>query len=157
MIKISITLFNRRLTGLTSRRWMMAHYIFLFLLVCYIIITLFLEMFKCHPAASQYSLIRTGQVANRVQCWDCDDVAIGLSAVHVAFDFALLSVPLIILYKIKMDLAKKIRLAVLFSVGSVSCIASVMRHYSQYQTRYRPDLTCEFKIGGIRMCHRRLR
>ena len=147
MIKISITLFNRRLTGLTSRRWMMAHYTFLFLLICYIIITLFLEMFKCHPAASHYSLIRIGQVENSVQCLQFSDIGIALSAVHVAFDFALLSVPLIILYKIKMNLAKKIRLAILFSIGSVSCIASAMRHHVQQQAAYRPDLTCEFKAS----------
>lgn len=149
MIKISITLFNRRLTGLTSRRWMIAHYTFLFLLVCYIIATLFLEMFKCHPAASHYSLIRVGQVADRMRCWHSNDIAIGLSSVHVAFDFALLSVPLIVLYKIKMDVAKKIRLAVLFSVGSVSCIASVMRHWVQVKALYRPDMTCEFRTEGI--------
>ena len=101
MIKISITLFNRRLTGLTSQKWMMAHYIFLFLLVCYIVITLFLEMFKCHPAASHYSLIKIGKVENSVQCLHFSIIGISLSAVHVAFDFALLSVPLIILYKIK--------------------------------------------------------
>lgn len=139
----------------------MAHYTFLFLLVCYIIITLFLEMFKCHPPASQYSLIRIGQVENSVKCLHFTIIGISLSAVHVTFDFALLSVPLIILYKIKMDLGKKIRLAILFSVGSVSCIASVMRHYVQHRAVNRPDLTCEFRtgnsvsstLGGTDNCH----
>lgn len=149
MIKISITLFNRRLTSLTSRRWMMAHYTFLFLLVCYIVITLFLEIFKCRPAASHYSLMRIGQVENSVKCLPFYVLGIGLSSVHVAFDFALLSVPLIILYKIKMDLSKKIRLAFLFSVGSVSCMASAMRHHVQYQAILRPDLTCEFRTWGF--------
>ena len=128
---------------------MKAHYTFLFLLVCYIVITLFLEMFKCRPAASHYSLIRIGQVENSVQCLPFYDLAVALSSVHVAFDLALLSVPLIILYKIKMDLAKKIRLGILFSVGSVSCMASGMRHHVQFQAILRPDLTCECRPGGL--------
>lgn len=48
-----------------------------------------------------------------------------------------------------MDLGKKIRLAILFSVGLVSCIASAMRHHVQHQAALRPDLTCESRTGGI--------
>ena len=148
MIKISITLFNRRLTGLTSQRWMMAHYTMLFLLVVYTITVLFLEIFKCSPPASQFSMIRVGQVEDRLKCLSFNKVGISLSAVHVTFDFALLSVPLIILYKIKMDRSKKIRLAILFSVGLMSCIASAMRHHVQVRAQGRPDLTCESSLLG---------
>lgn len=143
MIKVSITLFNRRLTGLTSQRWMIAHYTFLFLLVCYIIIALFVEIFKCIPPGAHYSMIRFGEGVKPLRCLDWENVGIAFSSIHVTFDFALLSVPLIILYKIKMDRSKKIRLAFLFSVGAVSCIASAMRHHVQKEAQGRPDLTCE--------------
>ncbi len=47
LVKVSITLFNRRLTGLTSKRWMIAHNVFLCLLVCYLLIVVFTNVFFC--------------------------------------------------------------------------------------------------------------
>lgn len=142
LIKVSITLFNRRLTGLTSRRWMIAHNVFLVLLVCYIVIALFVSLFECSPATSQYSLIRLGKIAKPAKCLNFNTIGIVLSSFHVVFDFALLSVPLIILYKINMNLSKKIRLAFLFSIGSISCIGSALRQH--YQGQNHADYLCEY-------------
>ncbi len=143
MIKVSITLFNRRLTGLTSRRWSIAHYTFLSLLLAYIVVSVFLQIFKCNPPAKQYSMITFGQVRGPITCMNRHTVGITLSALHVAFDFALLAVPLIVLYHVQLSWSKKLRLGLLFSIGSVSCIASVMRHRVQVKANRQPDLTCE--------------
>ena len=70
-----------------------------------------------------------------------NSVGIALSVVHIALDFALLSVPLIVLWKIKMSTAKKLRIGFLFSVGAVSCIGSVMRQLTQYHRS--ADFTCQ--------------
>lgn len=141
LIEISITLFNRRLTGLTSARWMVAHYVFLILLVCYITIALLVSLFECSPATSQYSLIKLGKLDKPAKCVDFNTIGITLSSFHVVFDFALLSVPLIVLYKINMNMSKKIRLAFLFSVGSISCIGSALRQH--YQGQNHADYLCE--------------
>lgn len=141
LIKVSITLFNRRLTGLTSARWMVAHNIFLFLLVTYILVALFVSIFGCSPRNAHYSLIEFGRVDRPVKCLNPNTIGITLSTFHVVFDFALLSVPLIILYKINMNLSKKLRLAFLFSVGSMSCIGSALRQHYQLKTQI--DFMCK--------------
>lgn len=133
LVKISITLFNRRLTGLTSSRWMIAHNIFLCLLVCYLIIAVCLDVFTCiHPVGIQFDLLHYGSLKTPPKCINPNGVGIALSVIHITFDFALLSVPLIILSKIKMSTAKKLRVGFLFSVGSISCVGSVMRQIRQY-------------------------
>lgn len=141
LVKVSITLFNRRLTGLTSRRWMIAHNVFLCLIVCYILIVIFTNFFFCHPARVHFSLVAYGSNPTPPVCLNGKVLPVFLSVVHILFDFALLSVPLIVLWKIQMSTSKKIRLCFLFSIGSVSCIGSVMRQV--IQTHIRPDFTCE--------------
>ncbi|MCJ1465364.1 hypothetical protein MMC07_003982 [Pseudocyphellaria aurata] len=127
LIKISITLFNRRLTGLTSEKWLYAHNVFLVLVVSYTILALFINIFQCKPAGSQYDLIEFGRIVNPTKCLDEKILNNFFIICHVIFDFALLSVPLIVLYKIKMNTSRKIRIGFLFSIGSISCLGSAMR------------------------------
>lgn len=74
-------------------------------------------------------MIWWGQLHSPATCSDPNPLNIGLSVVHIIFDFALLCVPIIVLVKVQMDMAKKFRLIFLFSIGSVSCIGSVMRQF----------------------------
>ena len=142
LISISITLFNRRLTGLTSKRWMIAHNIFLTILAIYIVVSILVILFGCLPPA-HVSLISIGKLAKTPKCMNINTLGTSLSAFHVAFDFALLTVPLIVLYNMNMSNVKKLRLAFLFSVGSVSCIGAVMRQVIQKQNA--ADLTWAFQ------------
>ena len=140
LIKISITLFNRRLTGATSESWIMFHTVFFVLLICYIVAALFVNLFRCRPPAAHYSLIAAGQPSTIPHCLSERAISLPLSVVHIIFDFALLSVPIIVLIKVQMSFAKKVRLMFLFSVGSVSCIGSVMRQISSDKSVL--DITC---------------
>ena len=136
---IAITLFNRRLTGLTSERWQYAHFTFLTLVSIYIVIAFFLNLLECHPPYTvQYSLISFGKAPVIPTCLAFNPLGISLSVIHIIFQFSLLTVPLVILYVIKMSLWKKIRLGFLFSVGSVACIGAVMRQVLQKQNN--PDM-----------------
>ena len=119
---------------------MIAHNVFLSLLVVYIFTALFLNIFTCLPALSQFSLITYGSLPTAPKCMNKNAVGIALSIIHIAFDFALLSVPLIVLWKIKMSAMKKLRIGFLFSIGAISCVGSVMRQLTQYHTS--ADLTC---------------
>ena len=56
-------------------------------------------------------------------------------------DFALLSVPLIVLWKVRMGWGTKLRLYFVFSIGAMSCIGSVMRQIEQ--KRLSSDVLCE--------------
>lgn len=142
MIKLSIIFFNRRLTGLTSHRWMIVHYVFLATVLSFMIAALFTELFQCTgPVDLKFSLLARGRHATLDKCIDGNKLGYGLAIVHSFLDFCLLSIPLIVLYQMNLTLSKKIRLGFLFSVGLVSCIGSVMRQIVQTQTLTNPDLS----------------
>ena len=77
-------------------------------------------------------------------CLNGKALPIFLSVMHILFDFALLSVPLFVLWKTQMSTSKKLKLCFLFSIGSVSCIGSVMRQV--VQTNFGPDFTCKSSL-----------
>lgn len=146
LIKISIIFFNRRLTGLTSRRWMFAHYGFLILVVIFMIFALFMEIFQCTgPPELKFSLIAKGRYPNTSKCLDGNKLGYSLAIVHSTFDFALLTVPLIVLYQMQMSTKKKIKLGFLFSIGALSCIGSVMRQVVQNRSEKNIDFTWIFR------------
>ena len=124
---------------------MLGHNIFLGLLVSYLVTAIFLNAFQCtHPAGVQYNLIRYGSLATKPKCLNSNALGIALSVIHITFDFALLSVPLIVLSKIKMSTAKKLRVGFLFSVGSISCVGSIMRQIRQYHVPV--DITWSMEV-----------
>ena len=137
-VKISIALFNRRLTGLTTKRWMRAHNIFLALLVSYVIAAVFICVFDCVPFEN-FSMAQIGKAAEPQRCLDLNTMNLALASIHIATDFSLLCVPIIVLYKMQMSVTKKLRLGFLFSIGSVACIGSVMRMVVEFQAD--PDIT----------------
>ena len=146
LIKMSIVFFNRRLTGLTSRRWMIAHYVFLALVVCFMMTALFAELFQCTgPINLKFSVLALGRHHTGRKCRDGNKLGYGLAIVHSTFDFALLTVPLIVLYQMRMSVGKKIRLGFLFSIGSLSCIGSIMRQIIQARIYTDLDIAWTFR------------
>ena len=118
---------------------MIAHNIFLVLLVGYMLSSTFTVTFACsHPFVGM-GLVKVGHLSEPQKCINENTMGTALSALHSAFDFALLTVPLITLYQLQMSLPKKMRLMFLFSIGSVSCIGAVMRQVIQKQAA--PDIT----------------
>lgn len=144
LIKISIALFNRRLTGLTSRRWMILHNIMLGLLVSFIISAILLEVFKCHPILSRWDLKDIGKQDQPVTCIPVTQYGLALNIIHVILDFALLSVPVIVFCRMKMNMSKRIRLIFLFSIGCISVVGSVNRQIIMVQNAL--DVTCKFNL-----------
>ena len=140
LIKISISLFSRRLTGLT---WMVAHNIFLFLLVGYVILALFINLFECLPF-EHFSIIEAGRFSKPAKCFETNSLNIVLTCIHIIFDFALLSVRLIVLYQMQMSTMKKLRLAFLFSIGALSCIGAIIRPIVVAQGN--PDIMYAFQV-----------
>ena len=142
LIKISIALFNRRLTGLTSRKWMIFHNIMLGLLVSFIISAVLLEVFKCHPVLKSWDLKGYGIPDHPVTCIPVTKYGLPLNIIHVILDFALLSVPVIVFCRMKMNMSKRIRLIFLFSIGCISVVGSVNRQI--IMVRNAMDLTCKY-------------
>lgn len=110
-------------------------------MITYTLSALFVNALQCKDGV-QYDLIKYGKGGGGDgKCIDQATVQDVFIISHVVFDFCLLSVPLVILYKMKTNISKKVRLAFLFSIGSVSCIGSAMRLRTKVDAN--PDRTCK--------------
>ncbi|KAI4819800.1 hypothetical protein E4T44_10407 [Aureobasidium sp. EXF-8845] len=131
IIKISICLFLRRISEATSKYPRIANDIFLFLLIAYTLLALFWSCFQCSPAPAMWDKIYSGKLAQPAKCWSTLVVANTLSVIHVVMDFVLLLTPIIVLWNVRLNKKTKIRLFIVFSMGSLSCVASVLRELAQ--------------------------
>lgn len=147
LIKVSICLFHRRLLSQTSRVWDILNNAFLALLAAFVVVSAFTHGFRCDPPAAAFDLLERGRVDQPAQCgaW-IDTVRIVLSVVHVVMDFVLLLPPIYVLWKVRMPRTTKIRLFVVFSLGTISCLGAIMRSISQATMTL--DATCEFPSNG---------
>jgi hypothetical protein len=123
---MSITAFNMRLTGLTSRPWMVAHWLFFALLVCYTIVAFALTVFPCTPIWSSFNLAEAGKLSQTPKCMPVRQIGTILRAINITMDYCLLAVPIVVLWTVQMDIYRKVKLFALFSVGALTCIGSVM-------------------------------
>ena len=130
-IKMSIVMFNMRLTGLTSHKWMIAHWTFFGTLIVYWLTAFFMVTFQCSPPSAGFNSVAAGKLNSPPKCISETTLGDILSSWHVASDFCLLSVPVIVLWKVRMPWPRKARLFAVFSVGAMSCIGSVVRQVDQ--------------------------
>ncbi|KAL3424966.1 hypothetical protein PVAG01_04247 [Phlyctema vagabunda] len=142
MIKVSICFFNRRLTSLTGRAWKIYNNVFLALLFVYILVSLFWTIFQCKPAYGGWDPIRIGKEGKKAVCQSDNIVGSALSVIHVIMDFGLLAVPVIVLWKVKMGFRTKARLYLVFTIGGMSVIGSIIRQIEQ--GRLKSDVTFTF-------------
>ncbi|APA15264.1 hypothetical protein sscle_14g100340 [Sclerotinia sclerotiorum 1980 UF-70] len=143
VVKISICLFNRRLTAMTTRRWLWFNNAFLVVLVVFILVSLFWTIFSCNPVWGGWDAIRLGREGVVAKCFPVSTLGSVLSTVHVVTDFGLLAVPLIVLWKVKMGWRTRGRLYVVFAVGGASMIGSILRQIKQAELE--SDVLWSFK------------
>lgn len=141
VVKISICLFNRRLTSMTSRKWLIFNNVFLFLLLAYVLVSLFWNIFSCSPAWGGWDAVRLGKEDIKAVCFPVGTSGSILSTIHVLMDFGLLAVPIIVLWKVKMGWSTRGRLYIVFAVGGGSMIGSILRQI--YQSRLISDVSCK--------------
>ena len=142
VVKVSICLFNRRLTSMTSNKWLLFNNVFLVLLVIYILVSLFWNIFLCSPVWGGWDAIRLGRENVVAKCFPVGTMGTIMSTIHVIMDFGLLAVPLIVLWKVKMGWRTRGRLYIVFAVGGVSMIGSILRQIEQ--TKLSSDVLCKF-------------
>ena len=140
MIKISITLFNKRLTGISSRKWQMAHNVFLLVLVTLLLTALGLNTLGCRPVGINFNLKKLHAHPD-FSCPPGLKVARALLISHILTDCALLCVPLIVVYRLQMSTLGKLRLTMVFGLGALATVATIMRLVTAHRSL--PDRTCE--------------
>jgi hypothetical protein len=133
---------------MTSQYWLMFNNIFLVLLGCYLLLSLFWTLFQCNPPYAGWDPIRVAREGKAFKCVSDNIVGSTLSIIHVIMDFGLLSVPLIVLWNVRMGWGTRVRLYFVFSIGAMSCIGSIMRQIEQKNLSF-IDILCQL-IGIIR-------
>lgn len=148
-MKISITLANRRITGLTSKKWQYAHWTYLAILTCLMLICVFLNIFSCSPVVVFFSLKYIGKMKNpqTIKCLNGNAISLFPRIAHIVTDWLLLPVPIIIIWRLQMPLARKLRLMFVFCIGLISSIASIMRNI--LSERVTTDLTCKSPMDRV--------
>ncbi|KAK7534212.1 uncharacterized protein J3D65DRAFT_477270 [Phyllosticta citribraziliensis] len=126
VVKMSIVVFNMRLTSFVSRAWTTGNWSFFAIVCCYVVVAFFLNVFQCTPPSANFDYVVAGKMASAPKCLGVARMGTILRAINITLDYLLLAVPIIVLWKLKMSWQQKLRLCALFSVGAIACIGSAM-------------------------------
>ncbi|KAH7357896.1 hypothetical protein B0T11DRAFT_229482 [Plectosphaerella cucumerina] len=137
LIKLSIALFIRRMADRLSTWWRVICDVLITSIIAYILLSIFYTVFACNPPDAQWSFEARGRREPLPNCINMDIQAKLLSGTHVAQGMALLSTPIIILWKVRMAKAKKIRLFVIWALGGLTVLGGLLR-------QIRPTFTNDF-------------
>ncbi|KKY29964.1 putative integral membrane protein [Diaporthe ampelina] len=141
LIKISITLFIRRLIDKSHARWMaLTADIFLATLVVYILLAIFWSVFSCanRPLAS-FSIRYAGTLTTPAVCGNVFARAWAMSIIHVVQQVVLLASPIVILWTVRMNVHKKARLFTIWIAGAISVLGGLLRQ-TQSNREYASDM-----------------
>lgn len=148
LYKIAVALFLRKIIGLSSRNWKIAINTFIGISVTYTIVSVCLPIFLCgRPrwGAEFYSWIRT--LSETPMCVDkLFDVYTGLAAVHIATDFVVFGMALVLCWPMEIPLSGKVRVLLLFSAALFTCLCAPIRVVKEHQLKQSPDFTCESSL-----------
>ncbi|CAO1606480.1 hypothetical protein XANCAGTX0491_009979 [Xanthoria calcicola] len=109
-IKMSIIAFNMRLTGLTSRRWMIVHWTLMSLMVVFAILPIFFGVFLLDPPRARFDLVFAGKLDTPpTMAIDIFATSYTLIGIHVTSDVLLLGFFGIVLWKLQMSWTTKLR------------------------------------------------
>ena len=139
---MSITAFNIRLTSLSSKKWQVVNWTFFTTCAIYTLVAFFLNVFQCNPAGGSFDLFILARSGSPPTCVGVAHMNTILRAINITLDYCLLAVPVIVLWKAQMSWKMKGRLFVMFSVGGLACVGSVMTLVSKF--RLKSDALCKF-------------
>ncbi|KAI9833366.1 MAG: hypothetical protein M1826_007464 [Phylliscum demangeonii] len=121
LIKLSILLLYQRLFS-SSKKMMIAIYLTAFFVFGYNIAGFFTTVFRCTPRAKAWDLrITTGA------CHNHDWLLIFFGVLNVITDFAVLILPLPIVWSLHLPRRQKLALMALFMTGAFACIVSIVK------------------------------
>ncbi|KAI5272529.1 hypothetical protein E4T47_04206 [Aureobasidium subglaciale] len=118
--KLSILLLYRRLFPISNfaKRW----WAVVAFTVAYSVGGVFASLFQCRPMESAWSLTTSPDY-----CISTEKFYTANAALNVVSDIMILILPVPIVWGLNTDIRKKVILTGLFSMGSVSCLVSILR------------------------------
>ncbi|GKU06793.1 unnamed protein product [Fusarium langsethiae] len=127
LIKVSITLFVRRLADRASRRWKLFADMFLGTVIIYIFLAIFWTVFSCRPLGTMWDKRYAGSLEEAPVCVNSAFQNRFLSCMHVAQSIILLFAPIIMLWYVKINTAKKARLFFIWLVGGTTVLGGLLQ------------------------------
>ncbi|KAF6806813.1 integral membrane protein [Colletotrichum musicola] len=127
VIKISITLFIRRLVDTAYRTWRIVADIFLGSLVAFVLASIFWGIFVCNPPRAVWDREYAGSLEEPPTCGSTLLSSKVLSIIHVVQSILLLATPIIILWRVRIDLGKKIRLFIIWTAGGLTVAGGLLQ------------------------------
>ncbi|TLD25313.1 hypothetical protein PspLS_05856 [Pyricularia sp. CBS 133598] len=127
LAKISIALFVRRLANHASLGWRITADVFLATVVVHMAASVLVNCFRCDPPRAAWDMEYGGSLETPARCHQFYRIFMSLHSIHVAQSMTLLMAPVVILWKVQMDTAKKIRLFVIWVVGALSVLGGLLQ------------------------------
>ncbi|CAN8100678.1 unnamed protein product [Discula destructiva] len=127
LVKTSLALFIRRLADRASRMWRWFCDIFLFTLALYMLAATIWYCFTCDPPRAQWDLLYSGQAEEPATCIDPTTWGQLFNVAHVVQGVVLLISPVVILWKVQMEIKKKLRLFLIWGCGLLVVLFGLLR------------------------------
>lgn len=127
LAKISIALFVRRLANRAALGWCVATDVFLGTVVVHLVASVLVNCLRCDPARAAWDMEFGGSLETAARCHSFYTVFRSLHTVHVAQSMMLLMAPVVILWKVQMNTAKKCRLFVIWVAGALSVLGGLLQ------------------------------
>lgn len=161
LTKLSITIFVRRMAYRAGRGWQVFIDVFLATIVAYVLLATFWNIFACNPIQAHGDLSVRGRAEPAPVCTDYFLQGRVLAGIHVAQGIILLSTPIIFLWKVRINRAKKTRLYIVWTVGAVAVTGDILRelraessfdvswNYTETMVWTSVDLTLELLVASL--------
>lgn len=106
---------------------------------------LLLTVFRCHPVTKLFEPPRQG---TSVKCMSNKSYYLSMAVVKMATTFWVYILPIPHLWTLQMSMQKRILLIALFALGSLSCIANIVRLgvTADWTIRYPDNAECKFSV-----------
>ncbi|KAH0368598.1 hypothetical protein KCU65_g3807, partial [Aureobasidium melanogenum] len=120
IVKMSVLMLYRRLFPIENFRYLW--WICAFCTVGYGLGAIFSSLFACVPVRANWDLAIPAS-----RCINKKAFYIGNGAMNIATDLMILALPIPIVWRLTLELRQKIILSVVFTLGSISCVISLVR------------------------------
>lgn len=126
LCKTSLALFIRRLADRASKKWRWFCDFFLFTLALYILSASVWYCFSCNPPRAQWDLVYRGSEEEPAVCIDTTLWGELYNITHIVQGVILLVSPVVILWKVTMEIKKKMRLFFIWGCGLLAVLFGLM-------------------------------
>ena len=120
LIKTSILLLYRRIF-FVNRRFTQFVDVMLGVMACYIISTVLVDIFGCHPVDKSWHPLKEGH------CIDSIKLFKATAALNVSFDGIILLMPMPMVWRLQASLKIKLAVTFIFALGALTMVTSIMR------------------------------